>query len=275
MKDAARKARKTTGRQGGDLLERADRPGDIAVTPPHVERIALAAIARETSGDPAGHLVTRASGETVRAKVEGAVAGLPDPVVFVLDFDGTGIIDFSCADELVAKLVSRLIAGEYGDRYMAIANTNDGQRENMHVALERKELAVLAWKDVSVKPQGGEWAQHKPAAAGPAATRVLSGDRMADGGSGAGEATAGVGPALEARQSSPDVVAAPTAPGGSLEVVRRPASHLLLGALNPHLRQALELVMSGRASTAKDVARLLKIELNTAGTRLINLHKRR
>ena len=60
-----------------------------------------------------------------------------------LDFSGVGIIDFSCADECLAKLVTRLIAGEYGEKYLRLAGLGESQRENIHVALERKRLPAL------------------------------------------------------------------------------------------------------------------------------------
>ncbi|MHB8836675.1 MAG: hypothetical protein ACYC9Y_13370 [Candidatus Methylomirabilia bacterium] len=60
-----------------------------------------------------------------------------------LDFSGIGIIDFSCADECLAKLVTRLIAGEYGEKYLRLAGLGESQRENIHVALERKRLPAL------------------------------------------------------------------------------------------------------------------------------------
>lgn len=61
----------------------------------------------------------------------------------MLDFSGVGIIDFSCADECLAKLVTRLIAGEYGEKFMLLAGLGESQRENIHVALERKRLPAL------------------------------------------------------------------------------------------------------------------------------------
>jgi len=60
-----------------------------------------------------------------------------------LDFSGVGIIDFSCADECFAKLVTRLIAGEYGEKYLRLTGLGESQRENIHVALERKRLPAL------------------------------------------------------------------------------------------------------------------------------------
>jgi predicted HTH transcriptional regulator len=44
----------------------------------------------------------------------------------------------------VAKLVSRLLGGEYGDKYLILTGLNENQKENIEVALERKDLAVMA-----------------------------------------------------------------------------------------------------------------------------------
>ena len=61
-----------------------------------------------------------------------------------LDFSKIGVIDYSCADEIVTKLVSRLLSGEYGDKYLLLTGLNENQKENIEVALERKDLAIMA-----------------------------------------------------------------------------------------------------------------------------------
>jgi hypothetical protein len=66
-----------------------------------------------------------------------------EEVVWVLDFTGTGSIDFSWADEVVAKMVSRLWSNEYGEKFLVLKGLNPSQTENIGVALERKKLAVL------------------------------------------------------------------------------------------------------------------------------------
>jgi hypothetical protein len=63
--------------------------------------------------------------------------------VMTLDFTGVGIIDYSCADECIAKLLTRLIAGEYGEKYLRLTGLGESQRENVQVALERKRLPAL------------------------------------------------------------------------------------------------------------------------------------
>jgi hypothetical protein len=89
-------------------------------------------------------LVTRQSGQVIRERIERDIAKEKDGEVIALDFSKIGIIDYSCADEIVAKLISRLVSGEYGDRYIVLKGLNENQKENIEVALERKDLAVMA-----------------------------------------------------------------------------------------------------------------------------------
>ena len=89
-------------------------------------------------------LVTRPSGQTIRERIERDIVKEKDGEIISLDFSKIGIIDYSCADEIVAKLISRLLSGEYGDKYIVLTSLNENQRENIEVALERKELAVMA-----------------------------------------------------------------------------------------------------------------------------------
>jgi len=88
-------------------------------------------------------LVTRPSGQVIRERVERDIGKEKDGEIISLDFSKIGIIDYSCADEIAAKLISRLLSGEYGDRYIVLTGLNENQKENIEVALERKELAVI------------------------------------------------------------------------------------------------------------------------------------
>ena len=80
----------------------------------------------------------------IREKVERNIEKEDVGAVIALDFSNIGIIDYSCADEIVVKLISRLLGGEYGDKYITLAGINDNQKENIEVALERKNLALMA-----------------------------------------------------------------------------------------------------------------------------------
>lgn len=88
-------------------------------------------------------LVTRQSGQVIRDRIEKDIAQEENGGVIALDFSKIGVIDYSCADEIVAKLISRLLSGEYGDRYITLTGLNENQKENIEVALERKGLAVM------------------------------------------------------------------------------------------------------------------------------------
>lgn len=99
---------------------------------------------KEELGNGSKDLVTRPSGQAIRERIERDMEKEPAGAVVALDFGGIGIIDYSCADEIVAKLVSRLMGGEYGDKYLMLTGLNENQKENIEVALERKDLAVTA-----------------------------------------------------------------------------------------------------------------------------------
>ncbi|MDI6736134.1 MAG: DUF4325 domain-containing protein, partial [bacterium] len=64
------------------------------------------------------NLVTRETGKRIREAIEGMLEKEPEGAIVILDFDGIGIIDYSCADEIIAKLIARLNSGEYGNKYL-------------------------------------------------------------------------------------------------------------------------------------------------------------
>ena len=156
---------------------------------------------KEELGNGSRDLVTRPSGQAIRERIERDLEKEPAGAVISLDFSKIGVIDYSCADEIVAKLMSRLLSGEYGDKYILLAGLNENQKENIEVAIERKDLAVVA--------------------------------EMKDGGK------------------------------------------TVLGKLNSYLRDTLDFIVKKKKATSKDLADARKIEANTSGTRLLNLHKKR
>ncbi len=113
-------------------------------------RLIVAEACRNVAAGDAVHLVTRETGQEVRSFIAREIEALATGSVVTLDFSRVGIIDFSCADECLAKLVTRLIAGEYGEKYLRLTGLGESQRENIHVALERKRLpAILVHPDGS------------------------------------------------------------------------------------------------------------------------------
>jgi len=156
---------------------------------------------KEELGNGSKDLVTRPSGETIRRRIERDIEKEPEGTVIALDFSKIGIIDYSCADEIITKLVSRLLSGEYGDKYLFLTGLNENQKENIEVALERKDLAIVS--------------------------------EMRDG------------------------------------------NRALIGNLNNYLKETLDFIRKKKKVSAKDLSAGLKLEANTSGTRLLNLHKKR
>jgi len=142
----------------------------------------------------------RARGIRFREGLERVLGEEDGPLCVVLDFSGMGSVDFSWADEVVAKMISRLWSGEYGEKFLVLKNLSPSQTENIGVALERKKLAVL--------------------------TTGAEGWR-------------------------------------------------LIGSLNNYLIHTLTRVMKKRQLTLRELSEEEGIEMNTGGTRLLNLYKKR
>jgi anti-anti-sigma regulatory factor len=103
----------------------------------------LREIMKELLVNGSRNLVTRETGKRMREALEERLQAESKGGVIILDFKGVGILDYSCADEIVAKLISRLNANEYGEQYLVLRGFNPTQKENTEVALERKHLAAL------------------------------------------------------------------------------------------------------------------------------------
>jgi hypothetical protein len=84
-------------------------------------------------------LVTRPTGRAVRERIETTLGA--DIIMARIDFTGVGCIDYSCADEIVAKLLRG--AGHGGARVLLLLGISDGHREAIEPVLEGHGLAVL------------------------------------------------------------------------------------------------------------------------------------
>ena len=90
-------------------------------------------------------LVTRHTGRAVRSSIETELALLSGRTVVVLDFSAVRILDCSCADEIVAKLVLASLGSESGlDACFVIRGLNDHQMEDVDEVLRRQQLILVA-----------------------------------------------------------------------------------------------------------------------------------
>jgi hypothetical protein len=79
--------------------------------------IDLSSVLRQTlSCELYSNLVTRPTGAAVRAQIEALLADARERSLTVIDFSHVGMIDFSCADEVVAKLLLQSVSTERGER---------------------------------------------------------------------------------------------------------------------------------------------------------------
>ncbi|MDH3496418.1 MAG: STAS-like domain-containing protein [Gemmatimonadota bacterium] len=101
--------------------------------------IDLKDILQHTVSSVYGDLVTRPTGQAVRTSIE-ALLPAADEDLAIIDFSTVRLMDFSCADEIVGKLLLR-----YGRaRYFLLVGVHPGHEDAIEPVLERHRLAVVA-----------------------------------------------------------------------------------------------------------------------------------
>lgn len=105
--------------------------------------LSLRKLSQDLLKNGAKEMTGRSRGVRIREAIEKILREENGGLPIVLDFSGIGSIDFSWADEVVAKMISRLWSGEYGEKFIVLKGLRPSQAENINVALERKRLAVL------------------------------------------------------------------------------------------------------------------------------------
>ena len=108
--------------------------------------IDLSSVLRQTlSSELYSNLVTRPTGAAVRTQIEALLADSRERSLTVIDFSHVGMIDFSCADEVVAKLLLRYVAAERADReaYFLFRGVTDDHWDAIEMVLERHGLALV------------------------------------------------------------------------------------------------------------------------------------
>jgi hypothetical protein len=111
-----------------------------------IRHIDVHAVLRESVPGVYADLVTRPTGRMVRERIErtmaratevGAGAAGDDVAITRIDFRGVRCIDYSCADEIVAKLLRGQPA------VLVLSGINDGHREAIEPVLAGHGLAAL------------------------------------------------------------------------------------------------------------------------------------
>ncbi|MEP6688000.1 MAG: hypothetical protein ABJC36_06600 [Gemmatimonadales bacterium] len=106
-----------------------------------IQTIHIGHLLRETVASPYRNLVTRPTGAAIRNRIQEALAG-SDCLTALLDFSGIELLDFSCADEVVAKLL--LADDGRGGRFVVLQGLREDQHEAIEHVLTHHGLAVAA-----------------------------------------------------------------------------------------------------------------------------------
>jgi len=113
-------------------------------------RIDVAQLVQRSVASLYSHLVTRPTGRAVRLAIESQLLEAGDPSVSVIDFSEVTILDFSCADEVVARLLKAYLEDERPkDAFFLFRGVQAWHQEPIEAVLERQKLAAV------IQPVGG------------------------------------------------------------------------------------------------------------------------
>lgn len=98
------------------------------------------------------NLVTRPTGRAIRSGVESQIAEMDGPAssacLSILDFSQVRVLDYSCADEIVAKLLLRFGGDERpAEAFFVVLGVQEHHEEAIEAVLERHSLLLVARDD--------------------------------------------------------------------------------------------------------------------------------
>ena len=119
-----------------------------------INHIDVSSVLRRTVCDLYSNLVTRSTGAAVRTEIENLLADLRDPTLTIIDFTHVNLLDFSCADEVVAKLLLRYGAADPPlEAYFVVRGVRDAHLDAIESVLERYGLALVVQCEGGDEPQ--------------------------------------------------------------------------------------------------------------------------
>jgi hypothetical protein len=113
--------------------------------------IDLGTVLRQTlAANLYSNLVTRPTGEAVRVQIERLLENWrPDEQqLAVIDFSHVSMIDFSCADEVIAKLLMHF--GQQREAYFVFRGMTDDHWDAIEAVLERHGLALVVERETGI-----------------------------------------------------------------------------------------------------------------------------
>jgi len=110
-----------------------------------INHIDVSSMLRKSVCELYSNLVTRPTGAAVRSEIEQELDRIGDRALTVIDFSHVGLLDFSCADEIVAKLLLQYVSIDSPRRevYFVFRGISESHMEAIETVLERHKLALV------------------------------------------------------------------------------------------------------------------------------------
>ncbi|HEU4749360.1 MAG TPA: hypothetical protein VFS56_12760 [Gemmatimonadaceae bacterium] len=110
-----------------------------------INHIDVSSMLRKSVCELYSNLVTRPTGAAVRCEIEQELDRIGDRALTVIDFSHVGLLDFSCADEIVAKLLLQYVSVDAPRRevYFVFRGISDSHMDAIEAVLERHNLALV------------------------------------------------------------------------------------------------------------------------------------
>lgn len=109
--------------------------------------IDVGTVLKGTVCDLYSNLVTRPTGAAVRTAIERQFFEVGAPAVTTIDFSQVNLLDFSCADEIVAKLLMRFTSADAPPGYLTFRGIHEGHIDPIETVLEHHGLALVSWHE--------------------------------------------------------------------------------------------------------------------------------
>ncbi|MEP6494866.1 MAG: hypothetical protein ABJF01_19420 [bacterium] len=121
-----------------------------------MNHIDISSVLRQTLAcDLYSNLVTRPTGAAVRGQIELMLGESTDRALTIIDFTQVSMIDISCADEVVAKLLLRYVSeSPPNNAYFLFRGVMGDHWDSIETVLERHGLALVIVHDDQVRVVG-------------------------------------------------------------------------------------------------------------------------
>ena len=111
--------------------------------PPDPIAIDVGSLVQKTVTSLYSHLVTRPTGRAVRMAIETQLSGAGQQSLSLIDLSEVTILDYSCADEVVAKLLQRYLHERAHEAFFVFCGVYEPHRDQIQVVLERQSLVAV------------------------------------------------------------------------------------------------------------------------------------